>query len=128
MASKRKPKKFTITVSGRPVPKGRPRLGRRGRVFTPEKTLIAEDTIRGAWRAADGPVFEGPVYVEVWFNEYETVITVGVDKNEEPSKLRGDIDNYVKTVMDGLNEAAWLDDKQVHHVTATKLRRGEEIT
>lgn len=127
MPRSKKPTKFSITVAGRPVPKGRPRLGRRGRVFTPEKTLIAEDTIRGAWLAADGPVFEGPVYIEVWFNEFETVITVGLDDNTEASKLRGDIDNYVKTVMDGLNEAAWLDDKQVHHVKATKLRRGQEI-
>jgi crossover junction endodeoxyribonuclease RusA len=36
------------------------------------------------------------------------------------SKLRGDVDNYLKTVMDGLNGVAWEDDKQVHAVVAEK--------
>jgi Holliday junction resolvase RusA-like endonuclease len=34
--------------------------------------------------------------------------------------LRGDIDNYVKTVLDGLNGTAWEDDIQVVEVTAVK--------
>lgn len=123
MSRSKKPKHFTITVLGRPVPKGRPRLGRRGRVFTPEKTLDAESRIRGAWLGAEGPIFEGPVCVDVTFSEVETVITVTEDTETESSKLRGDIDNYVKTVMDGLNNAAWNDDKQVHSITAKKLRR-----
>jgi len=34
--------------------------------------------------------------------------------------LRGDLDNYVKLLMDGLNGVAWLDDKQVTIITAVK--------
>lgn len=106
----------TIRVEGRPVPKGRPRLGRRGRVFTPEKTLEAEALIRETW---DGPLFEGPVSVQIHLTTESTEITVAPFEIP-PSKLRGDIDNYVKTVMDGLNGAAWHDDKQVHGVVAVK--------
>jgi Holliday junction resolvase RusA-like endonuclease len=36
------------------------------------------------------------------------------------SRLRGDVDNYLKTVMDGLNGIAWEDDKQVYAVEAEK--------
>lgn len=110
-------KKHTIVVEGRPVPKGRPRLGRRGRVFTPIKTLEAEALIREAW---NGPKYEVPVYLLVEMNDKETVITVGVDELGITSKLRGDLDNYVKTIMDGLNGVAWLDDKQVHYIEARK--------
>ena len=117
MATKKKPKQHSIVVETRPVPKGRPRLGRRGRVFTPEKTLQAEALIRGSW---DGPVFEGPVWVTIMFSTTEIHITVGESLDSPTSKLRGDVDNYVKTVMDGLNGAAWIDDKQVHHIEATK--------
>lgn len=113
----RKKKKHTVTISGRPTPKGRPRLGRRGRVFTPEKTLIAEAVIRDAW---NGPKWDGPVYVDVVFRPDSTTVTVGDASELEPCKLRGDIDNYIKTLMDGLNGAAWIDDKQVYRVTATK--------
>lgn len=119
MTPSKKPLSHTIVVNGRPVPKGRPRLGRRGRVFTPEKTLIAEAEIREAWVALDGPIFEGQVSLTVLFNDKETVVTV-TEFDGQKSKLRGDLDNYVKTLMDGLNGVAWADDKQVHHIEATK--------
>lgn len=113
---KKKLQEHSIIIETRPVPKGRPRLGRRGRVFTPEKTLQAEALVRGAW---DGPTFEGPVWISIMFTTTEIHITVG-EMETANSKLRGDVDNYVKTVMDGLNGAAWIDDKQVHHIEATK--------
>jgi len=109
----------TIIIQGKPTPKGRPRLGRRGRVFTPVKTLEAEANVRGAWLMSDGPKFEGPVQIRVVFSGTETEVTV-LDYDGEVSKLRGDIDNYIKTLMDGLNEVAWADDKQVHYVEAWK--------
>jgi Holliday junction resolvase RusA-like endonuclease len=43
-----------------------------------------------------------------------------LDSEEQASKLRGDLDNYVKLLMDGLNGVAWLDDKQVHIINASK--------
>jgi Holliday junction resolvase RusA-like endonuclease len=39
---------------------------------------------------------------------------------EHESSLRGDIDNYVKTILDGLNEVAWEDDRQVLKLTVVK--------
>lgn len=119
MTHSEEPLSHTITIVGRPVPKGRPRLGRRGRVFTPEKTLIAEAEIREAWVAWDGPVFEGQVSLKVLFTDKETVVTIS-EYDGVKSKLRGDLDNYVKTLMDGLNGVAWADDKQVHYVEAIK--------
>lgn len=115
-ARKKKPTQHTVVINERPVPKGRPRLGRRGRVFTPEKTLMAEAVIREAW---DGPKFEGPVSIKVVFSPTGTEVTV-MEYDGTQSKLRGDIDNYVKTLMDGLNGVAWDDDKQVHYVEAHK--------
>lgn len=116
MTRSKKPLSHTITVPGRPTPKGRPRLGRRGRVFTPEKTLEAEAVIRDAW---DGPMFENPVSIDIVFDAEQTIVTV-TEWSGTKSKLRGDLDNYIKTLMDGLNGVAWLDDKQVHHVEARK--------
>ena len=114
----RKKRKHTITVEGPPKPKGRPRLGRRGRVFTPTTTLEAEARIADAW---DGPRFDGPLSMEVVFNPKFTTVTVEMmPDGTEPSKLRGDIDNYLKLLMDGLNGIAYEDDKQVVHIEVRK--------
>jgi crossover junction endodeoxyribonuclease RusA len=37
------------------------------------------------------------------------------------SSLRGDIDNYVKSILDALNGVAWEDDKQIIELTVKKL-------
>lgn len=107
---------YSFTIIGRPVPKGRPRMTRRGRVFTPEKTLQAESDIRALYK---GPFFEGNIHVHVSMNTDATVVTVS-SSDDTPSKLRGDLDNYVKTVLDALNGVAFADDKQVHSIQAEK--------
>jgi crossover junction endodeoxyribonuclease RusA len=109
-------KAYKLKVDSKPVPKGRPRMTRYGRVFTPATTLNAEAIIAQAW---NGPKYEGLVEVDCMFTPEGTTVTVTpVDGTQ--SKLRGDIDNYVKLLMDGLNGVAWLDDKQVIVVRAEK--------
>jgi len=91
-------------------------MTRYGRVFTPKTTLEAEAIIAQAW---NGPCYEGLVQVECSFTPQGTVVTV-TPVEGEASKLRGDLDNYVKLLMDGLNGVAWLDDKQVTVIGAVK--------
>lgn len=112
----RKKKSHSMTVPVKPIPKGRPRMTRRGRVFTPQTTLDAEAIIAEAW---DGPKYEGLVELECVFTPEGTQVLVRSIEGT-PSKLRGDIDNYVKLLMDGLNGVAWLDDKQVTVIKAVK--------
>lgn len=107
----------TVFVPHKPVPKGRPRMTRRGRVFTPKRTLDAETLVAEAW--GDNPKFTGEVGIVMLLGSDGTLITV-FPHDAEPQKLRGDIDNYVKTIMDGLNGKAWDDDKQVTYLVAEK--------
>ena len=93
----------TFTVPGKPIPKGRPRLGRSG-VYTPSRTKQHEDLIAWRARAAGVKPTTGPVHLEIDF--------------EIKGKVHGDLDNLVKTVMDGLNGIAYADDRQVVKVTA----------
>lgn len=116
----RKKKKHTVLYEVRPQVKQRPRMSRRGKAYTPMRTHHAENAIRDGW---DGPCFQGAVFMEVEFTKDSSLVTVGVLDEEEWGKnsLRGDIDNYVKLVMDGLNGAAYEDDSQIRMVVAKKL-------
>ena len=113
-------KKHTQIYEVRPQVKQRPRMTRRGKAYTPIKTHLAENVIGEGWL---GPKFDGPVYMEVEFTKDSSVVTVGMldDEQYPASPLRGDIDNYVKLVMDGLNGIAYEDDNQIRLVKATKL-------
>ena len=110
---------FTFVVGGRPHPKGRPRMSRKGKVYTPEATVLAEKTYIAAV-GEDAPTFDGPVTVEVTFCIDATLVTVTPLPHWETG-LRGDLDNYIKTCLDGCQRAGIIvNDRQVGQVKATK--------
>ena len=93
-------------------------MTRRGRVFTPARTLESEEVIRQAYT---GDRYETPVMLMCNFGKENIELgIVPLNPLEYTSKLRGDLDNYVKLLMDGLNGIAWADDKQVMIIVAGK--------
>lgn len=110
----------TFTLPFKPKVKERPRMTRRGRAFTPKKTLMAEDDI-ATWidKHVRARGFNGAVSVTIRFRKND--IVVKVTERTRLSKLRGDVDNYAKLVMDALQKSHLLgDDKQVVRIDATK--------
>jgi len=90
----------TLEILGRPVPKSRPRLGRGGKTFTPERTRLYEEAV--AWQCRAQRVWLGRSAVEVTIELHST------------AELRGDLDNYAKAVLDGLQAGeAIVNDRQV---------------
>lgn len=110
-------RKHTQTFKFNPKVKQRPRLGRRGRVFTPAQTLEFENKIREAY---DGFCAEKPVAVTITLYRTKFTVTVTEYDTMEASPLRGDIDNYAKSILDGLNGVAYTDDKLVYKLQVTK--------
>ena len=109
-------KKHSQFIETKPIPKGRPRMTRYGRVYTPARTLESEDVIRTAYT---GPKYEGNVMLVCTFSKDGISINLqNITQND--SKLRGDLDNYIKLLMDGLNGVAWADDKQVTLIVVSK--------
>ena len=113
------PDEFSFVVPGRPQPKGRPRMSRKGRVYTPKETIEAEKTYIEAL-GDNAPVFDGPVAVEMTFCEEATYIIVR-SLNEWQTPLRGDLDNYIKLCLDGCQRAGIIpNDRLVVQVKASK--------
>lgn len=108
----------TVVVPGRPVPKGRPRLGVRGRgvyVYTPPETVAYERTVGWCAKSVFRQPLHGPVQLRV-------VLYLR-------GKRTPDLTNLVKSIEDGLNKIAYDDDAQVKRVVAEICevhRRDEE--
>jgi Holliday junction resolvase RusA-like endonuclease len=107
---------LAVTIAGRTVGKGRPRVAgvkakadgsqRKVRTYTPKKTVDAEDAIRNRLSTA----MRGRPPIED--REFKLVLVV----REAPADKehgRFDFDNYLKLVSDAANRLVWHDDIQV---------------
>jgi len=113
-------KKHKQFIPIRPLVKERPRATRTGHVYTPKRTENYEKAVAAAY---NGPLFDASHTIEVSLviNSKGTTITVSATENPDfKSPLKGDVDNYAKSILDGLNGVAWEDDKQIIKLTVRK--------
>ena len=120
-----------LQIPGEPISKMRPRFVRRGKFVT---TYNAQETEEGKFIAqvlfqiGKHEILQGPLYVELGFfvgrprGHYGTGKNEGLLKASAPQHCLNvkDIDNYVKFVLDCLNEVVWKDDRQVIQISAGK--------
>ena len=118
---------ITITVNGEVVAKGRPRMTRRGFIYTPAATRKYEAHARLAAQVAMGnrAPLQDPVRIEVsielpvptsWSNKRRLAALAG----KIAPTARPDIDNYIKTALDAINTIVVTDDAQVVEIRARK--------
>lgn len=110
--------RHTETFKFKPKVKQRPRLGRRGRVFTPAQTLEFEKLVATTW--SNVYVCEFPVDVTIKLYKNKFTVTVAEHEEHPKSKIRGDIDNFAKSILDGLNGVAFIDDSLVKKLVISK--------
>lgn len=112
--------------------KQRPRAGKSGHFYTPKQTIEYEQTIRDLARVFyDEPPVAFPVTLIVDITHtipkswpaYKRQIAL--DQLIFPS--RGDLDNKVKAISDGLNGIVFLDDSQICRLVAN-MKYGTEQT
>jgi Holliday junction resolvase RusA-like endonuclease len=108
-------------VPGEPQPQERARRGARGRWYTPSATKDYQERVRWAWRQSRAASFgEAPITMSVQFHFARPRSHFGSGRNAHTLKASaltaipvGDIDNMLKSVFDGLQSLAFVDDRQI---------------
>lgn len=117
----RKCRAVSFVVSGVPVAKGRPRLG-RGNVFTPQRTVDYETVVGLVARSVMGsaPLLEAPIEARLeFFFPYRKRKYGG--KKPVFHVSRPDLDNLEKAILDACNGIVYKDDAGVAVVYKEKL-------
>lgn len=120
-----------FSIEANPVPKGRPRF-RRTKTFittyTPKKTLDFEDLVRQHAKEAMGPtdLLETPVWIALYFRlpipaSYSKKRSEACLNGSEKPIKRPDLDNLIKSVLDGMNGVVFKDDSQITVMHCTKV-------
>jgi len=119
----------TFIVQGKIKPKERPRVFKRRNgkygIFTPKSTQASEANIAKEYLTQCRTHF-GERYVELDIRTYQEIPKSYSKKSRAliaMGKLypkRFDIDNLCKSIMDGLNNVAYIDDSQVVKITCRK--------
>lgn len=115
-----------FTIPGMPIPKGRPRLSKWG-TYTPKRTKEYEAHVAECWDAEHGErqPMNGPVHIKLEFmfeppksaNKRDRLAML---ENRLPCTNPSDLDNLVKSVADAINGRAYVDDRQIVELSASK--------
>lgn len=113
-----------FTIWSEPQSKQRPRLGKGGCVYTPQKTRMFENFV--ALSYGSNPSFEDK-YINVDMKFYFKVPKSYTKKRHKEAiegrirPTKKDLDNIAKAVLDGLNTKAFLDDRYIVGLTLEKM-------
>ena len=116
--------KVDFTIPSPPVPKSRPRFNTNtGRAFTDDKTRIFENIVSLAYGARH---YFDDSYIRIRM-KFKFEVPKSYSKKKRIEALEGkirptkaDIDNYIKSVLDGLNGKAFKDDRYIYAILAEK--------
>ena len=112
-----------FTVPGPAKAKARPRVGKGGRIYTPSDSHKYEKKVREC--------YEGLYYFDDEYISIKIIFWFSIPKSYSKQKRqdcaegfirpsRADIDNYIKSVLDGLNKVAYVDDRYIYKIEAEK--------
>jgi Holliday junction resolvase RusA-like endonuclease len=113
-------------AAGPPRGKGRARSTRSGIHFTPNETVLYEAHVRDCYIRAypNAMHITGPLHltVDAFFDRPKSHFNKAGVKASAPDwhVSRPDLDNILKSILDGLNGIAWADDSAVVAITARK--------
>jgi Holliday junction resolvase len=116
--------------------KGRPRFRSTGKfiqTYTDKKTASFENLVKLAFMNSGSEAYVNEEALILKLEIYQAIPT-SISKKKKKEMLEGkihptkkpDVDNVIKSVLDGLNKVAYADDKQIIEIQARKKYGQEE--
>lgn len=122
--------RLSFSVEGTPVPQGRPRFTRNGRIYTPKTSTQWRKRVADAAEVAllNGPDFPASAPLELLLS-FRMPIPESWPRWKREAAMRGEVahmgkpdaDNLAKAVLDGLNGLLFNDDAQVVLLAVAKV-------
>lgn len=111
-----------ITIPAKAIPKARPRKGKYG-FYTPDTTQNFENLIKMIASQHFEQPLDVPITLDITFKlpRPKRLIWKTKPMPELPCANQPDIDNLEKSVLDGLNGIAFMDDRQVWEKHSKKV-------
>lgn len=119
---------IAFSIPGVCVAKGRARVLKSGRSYTPAKTAnyAARVSEIGKLAMGNAPLIDGPMSMSLVVH---LPVPASWSKAKRASALNGtlmpvsrpDVDNYAKNILDALNGVLWVDDSAVVTMTCAKV-------
>ncbi len=116
---------FEFIIYGKPVPKQRPRFV-KGIVYTPKATvqyekLVAKSFLTQGGKSFDDSALQASICLHL-------AVPKSYTKKEKQAIMDGtvlptkspDVDNVAKSILDGLNNVAYTDDRQILSLSIKK--------
>lgn len=121
---------FEYTINGECIPKGRPRFTKKGYAYTPKKTREYETKVKTTLKAQGAKKSARPLKVDIEIHRgYLKSWSKKQRASAEQGKLypitRPDLDNYIKSILDGADGVLFEDDSQIIELTARKVYNRE---
>ena len=120
--------KVSFTIDGDPVGKGRPRVTKTGRAYTPKATQKYEAIVKTLYKTECKYTFPEGVPLDVRITSYHYIPSSASRKLKEAMRThkarpckKPDVDNIVKIILDSLNRIAYHDDAQVVDLQVRKF-------
>lgn len=124
--------KVKFTIPGPAKAKERPKFNRNtGRPYTPNATYKYEKSVKEAY--GDNYFFDKTfISIKILF-KFKIPKSYSKKKHSEALEgilrpSRADVDNYIKSVLDGLNKVAYSDDRYIYKIEAEKIFADKDET
>ena len=114
-----------VIVLGEPVAKERARVV-GGRAFTPKRTKAYEEQVAWEYKKQKGKFYDNKAIkarIKLYFQPPNSISKRELAKiatGEVVYTGKKDIDNIAKSILDGLNGVAYIDDRQVVELKISK--------